>query len=64
VDRPYRVPGYPLTPLVFAGVCAFLIYSAIDYKPWIALASCGLLAMGLPLWLASNRLARGKCLAE
>lgn len=58
VERPYRVPGYPLTPLVFAGVCAFLIYSAVVYKPWIALVSCGLLALGLPLWLASNRLAR------
>jgi amino acid transporter len=58
VDRPYRMLGYPLTPLVFAGVCAFLIYSAVVYKPWIALVSCGLLALGLPLWLASNRLAR------
>ncbi|MBI5687396.1 MAG: amino acid permease [Verrucomicrobia bacterium] len=58
VERPYRVPGYPLTPLVFAGVCAFLIYSAVVYKPWIALVSCGLLALGLPLWLASNRMAR------
>lgn len=58
VERPYRVPGYPLTPLVFAGVCAFLIYSAVIYKPWIALVSCGLLALGLPLWLISNRLAR------
>ncbi|MCX6906575.1 MAG: amino acid permease [Verrucomicrobia bacterium] len=58
VERPYRVPGYPLTPLVFASVCAFLIYSAVVYKPWIALVSCGLLALGVPLWLASNRLAR------
>ncbi|MBI5819635.1 MAG: APC family permease [Verrucomicrobia bacterium] len=58
VERPYRMLGYPLTPLVFAGVCAFLIYSAVVYKPWIALVSCGLLALGLPLWLASNRLAR------
>jgi amino acid transporter len=60
VERPYRVPGYPLTPLVFGGVCTFLIYSAIVYKPWIALVSCGLLALGLPLWLASNRLARAQ----
>jgi len=58
VERPYRVLGYPVTPLVFASVCAFLIYSAVVYKPWIALWSCGLLLLGLPLWLASNRLAR------
>ena len=64
VERPYRVPGYPLTPLVFAGVCAFLIYSAVVYKPWIALVSCGLLALGVPLWLASNRMARRRQLSS
>jgi basic amino acid/polyamine antiporter, APA family len=31
VERPYRVTGYPLTPLIFSGVCGFLIYSSINY---------------------------------
>jgi len=57
LERPYRVAGYPFTPLMFAGACVFLIYSAIVYKPWIALVSCGLLLAGLPLWRLSNRLA-------
>jgi amino acid transporter len=49
-ERPYRVWGYPVTPLVFAGVCGFLIYSAVTYKPLVAASACGLLALGLPLW--------------
>ncbi len=49
-DRPYRVWGYPATPLVFAGVCGFLIWSAVTYKPLVAASACGLLALGLPLW--------------
>jgi len=30
-ERPYRVRGYPFTPLIFAAVCAFLIFSSISY---------------------------------
>ncbi|MDD4872026.1 MAG: amino acid permease [Kiritimatiellae bacterium] len=56
VERPYRVFGYPVTPIIFVGTCAFLIYSAVIYKPWIALFSCGLLLLGLPLWMLSNRM--------
>ncbi|MBM3881384.1 MAG: amino acid permease [Verrucomicrobia bacterium] len=56
-ERPYRVIGYPVTPAVFAAVCLFLMYSAITYKPWIALSACGLLLLGLPLYRLSVRLA-------
>lgn len=49
-ERPYRVLGYPFTPLLFAGVCGFLIYSAVIYKPIVALSACGLLLLGLPLY--------------
>jgi amino acid transporter len=57
-ERPYRVPGYPFTPLIFAAVCLFLVRSAILYKPKVALVACGLLLLGLPLWHWSNRLGR------
>ena len=30
-ERPYRVTGYPVTTLVFCGVCGFLIYSCVTY---------------------------------
>ncbi len=31
VERPYRVTGYPFTPVIFSAVCAILIYSAVAY---------------------------------
>jgi len=56
VERPYRVAGYPVTPVIFAGACLFLIYSAVTYKPWIAAISGGLLLAGLPLWRLSDHM--------
>jgi amino acid transporter len=59
VERPFRVPGYPVTPLIFVVVCAYLIYSAVTYKPQIAAISCLLLPLGLLLYQFSNRLGSG-----
>jgi len=55
VERPYRVTGYPVTTILFCAVCAFLIYSAVIYKPWIAAASCIILPLGLPIYWLSKR---------
>jgi len=55
VERPFRVPGYPITPLVFAGVCLFLIHSAVTYKPVIAAAAGVLLLAGASLWWVTSR---------
>jgi len=56
-DRPraYRVLGYPFTPIVFAAVCLFLIYSAVTYKPVFALVWIGVLALGVPVYRFSSR---------
>lgn len=56
VERPFRVTGYPLTPILFAAVCVFLIYSAAIYKPWVAGGAVVLLLLGLPLhhWSANR----------
>ncbi len=54
VERPYRVWGYPATPLVFSAACAFLAYSAIAYKPWVALSALGILLVGVPLYWISR----------
>jgi len=66
VDRPYRVPGYPIVPLVFCGVCALLIYKSVQYavlpapmglgKPWIVAVPFVVLSLGLPIyWLSRSR---------
>ena len=55
-ERPYRVTGYPVTPLIFAGVCAYLIYSCAAFKPVDAAIACGIVLLGLPIyWLSSRR---------
>lgn len=58
VERPYRVLGYPVIPLVFSAACAFLIYSAVCYKPRVAAISTLLLPLGLFLYWASQRAAK------
>jgi len=59
-DRPYRVAAYPFPPLIFCAVCVFLIYSAVIYKPHIALAALAILLLGLPLYALSRFLGRRK----
>ncbi|HOW69717.1 MAG TPA: amino acid permease [Phycisphaerae bacterium] len=58
VERPYRVWGYPFTTFIFCLTCAFLAYSAVRYKPWIALAALGILLAGIPLYGLSSRRLR------
>jgi amino acid transporter len=31
VPRPFRVPFYPVLPLIFVATCAYLLYSSIMY---------------------------------
>jgi len=51
--RPYRVPLYPLTPIVFCLCSLFMIYTsltfAVNNKTYEALWAVGLLAVGLVL---------------
>ena len=59
VERPYRVTGFPVPTIIFCAVCAFLIYSAVVYKPVIAASSCVILLLGLPIyWLTTRRSAQ------
>ena len=59
-ERPYRVTGYPVTTLVFCAVCAFLIHGAVSYRPLVAAVSCLVIALGLPLYLATSRRGEGR----
>jgi amino acid transporter len=54
VERPYRVTWFPLPTIVFCLVCSYLIYSAIAYKPWLAIISLALIPLGLPIYLLSE----------
>ena len=51
--RPFRVPFYPVTPLIFVLTCAYLLYSSLAYVTQGAWLGVGVLAVGLVL-LAVN----------
>ena len=48
--RPFRVPLFPLIPLVFATSCGYLIYRAVMYKPEQSGWALALIALGLPVY--------------
>jgi amino acid transporter len=57
--RPFRVPGYPATPLLFAMTCGYMLYSSLAHASRGALLGLLVLASGLPL-LASELRSGGR----
>ena len=53
-DRPYRVPLYPLTPILFCAAAAGLVYSSVEYAGSGALVGLAVVAAGLPFLLAAG----------
>jgi amino acid transporter len=50
-ERPFKVPLYPLTPLLFCLTSGYLLYSSLAYTGRGALVGVGVLAAGVPLLL-------------
>ncbi len=59
--RPFKVPLYPLLPLLFAAVCAYMLWSSLVYVKAGALVGVVVLAVGAVLlaWLETS--ARRRC---
>jgi basic amino acid/polyamine antiporter, APA family len=53
-DRPYRTWGYPVTPLLFLGVAAWVTYAQIKQGLGHVHWGVGSLAVGLAVWAASR----------
>jgi len=49
--RPFKVPLYPLTPVIFVLTCAYLLYSSLVYVKGGAWAGVAVLAVGFVLLL-------------
>jgi basic amino acid/polyamine antiporter, APA family len=53
IERPYRVPGYPITPILFCLSCSFMVYSsvafAIEHRSWEAIWSIAILLAGVAM---------------
>ncbi len=50
VARPYRVWGYPVTPVVFLGFCAWLVLQTVHDAPRDAAIGTGLILAGVPFY--------------
>jgi APA family basic amino acid/polyamine antiporter len=49
--RPYRVPGYPVTPLLFVLAAAALVVNTLITQPGRAAVGLGFVALGAPAYL-------------
>ena len=50
VSRPFRIPGFPLPPLVFAAVCGYLIWSQFNYRPLMGAVCLIVMLWGLTVF--------------
>ena len=57
-DRPFRVPLYPLTPLIFCASSAAMLYSSVAYAGRGALLGVGVMLAGVPLLLIGHSRSR------
>lgn len=48
--RPFRVPGYPVTPLLFVGAAAALVLNTIIAQPTRAAVGIGVVLSGVPAY--------------
>lgn len=58
LERPYRVWGYPVTPILFIGASLLLVGNTLASSPVESLVGLGILAAGLPAYLVWRRGAR------
>ena len=54
-DRPFQVPLYPLTPILFCLASGYMLWSSLAYADVGALLGAGVLLAGVPLlWFREN----------
>jgi amino acid transporter len=58
--RPFRVPFYPLTPILFCASCAYMLWSSLAYTGLGALAGVIVLAAGVVVLLVHAVLSKDR----
>jgi APA family basic amino acid/polyamine antiporter len=56
-DRPYSVPGYPWTPILFVVASTAIVLNTIFATPLEAVAGLALILSGVPVYFAWRRYA-------
>lgn len=55
--RPFKVPLYPLTPILFVATCAYLLYSSVAYAALGSIAGIIVLVVGAVILVVGTRLS-------
>jgi basic amino acid/polyamine antiporter, APA family len=55
LPRPFRVPGYPVLPFLFAAGAAYLVVNTLVTTPRESLIGLGFIALGIPLYLLRRK---------
>jgi APA family basic amino acid/polyamine antiporter len=58
MERPFRVPGYPVVPAIFIGVILFMAIFAFTQWPKPSLLSVGSILLGVPVYYVWSRVRR------
>ncbi len=58
MPRPFRVPLYPITPLLFIAACGYLLYSSLDYTKVGAIVGVVVVALGIPFLVWNHHHSR------
>lgn len=53
-ERPFKVPFYPELPLIFCGMCVYMLYQSLAYIGVRCVFGFALVALGLPLYRLSQ----------
>ena len=55
--RPFTVPLYPITPLVFCATCAYLLYASLGYSGTGSIVGVAVVAVGALVLVLMGRAA-------
>jgi APA family basic amino acid/polyamine antiporter len=55
--RPFRVPGYPVTPVLFVASAALLVFDTVRTQPLRAVIGLGTVLIGTPAYYFWRRIA-------
>jgi basic amino acid/polyamine antiporter, APA family len=54
-ERPFKVPGYPVTPLLFIASGAAIVVNTVFSQPGQAAIGIGMVLLGLPAYVFWTR---------
>jgi APA family basic amino acid/polyamine antiporter len=59
LTRPYRVPGYPLVPLLFGATAFAIVVNTLVETPRESLLGLAFIALGIPIYFLQRAVRRG-----